>query len=213
MVDRKGLTPYLTAMSLLPIVNIPDPILRTRSKPVERFDEPFQKFLDDLADTMYDAPGIGIAAIQVGEPLRVFVVDCTERSKKEEESEDGKPIRKSESAAETEDEEEERNPIFLINPEIVSFSEERKVYEEGCLSIPDYFADVERPSDCTIKFLDRHGKEQVMDAGGLESVCIQHEYDHLNGVLFVDYISKLKRDMVIRKFTKMAKQNGTKFIG
>ena len=198
-------------MSILPIVNIPDPILRGRSKPVERFDDQLQTFLDDMLETMYDAPGIGLAAVQVGEPLRIFTVDCSHRSEEEEKSEDNKPIRSSDSN--DANDEEFRDPIFLINPEIVAFTDESKVYEEGCLSIPDYFADVERPAGCTVKYLDREGKEQLLEADGLLSVCLQHEYDHLNGVLFVDHISKLKRDMVIRKFTKIAKQNGTKFIG
>ena len=198
-------------MSILPIVNIPDPILRGRSKPVERFDDQLQTFLDDMLETMYDAPGIGLAAVQVGEPLRIFTVDCSHRSEEEEKFEDNKPIRSSDSN--DANDEEFRDPIFLINPEIVAFTDESKVYEEGCLSIPDYFADVERPAGCTVKYLDREGKEQLLEADGLLSVCLQHEYDHLNGVLFVDHISKLKRDMVIRKFTKIAKQNGTKFIG
>jgi len=193
-------------MSVLPIVKIPDPILRAESKPVERIDDELRAFLDNMLETMYDAPGIGLAAIQVGEPIRVFTVDCSKRSEEEDEAEDGEPRR-------GETNEQDRDPIFLINPEIVSFSDERSVYEEGCLSIPDYYAEVERPAECTVKYLDRDGKEQLLQADGLLSVCLQHEFDHLNGVLFLDHISKLKRDMVIRKFTKIARQNGTKFIG
>lgn len=184
-------------MSILPIVKIPDPILRVVSKPVERVDDQLRSFLDSMLETMYDAPGIGLAAIQVGEPIRVFTIDCAERA-----SEEGE-----------EDQEPKREPIFLINPEILSYSDDRNTYEEGCLSIPDYYAEVERPAQCTIKYLDRDGREQILDAGGILATCVQHEYDHLNGVLFLDHISKLKRDMVIRKFTKIAKQNDTKFIG
>lgn len=192
-------------MSILPIVKLPDPILRVESKPIERVDDELGAFIDKMLETMYDAPGIGLAAIQVGEPLRVFTVDCSERSKKEEDA-DGEPQR-------GEADEETRDPIIFINPEIVARSDEGNVYEEGCLSIPDYYADVERPASITIKYLDRDGKEQVLDADGLLATCIQHEFDHLNGTLFIDHISKLKRDMVIRKFTKIAKQNGTSFIG
>ena len=186
-------------MSILPIVKIPDPILRVESKPVERVDDDLRRFLDSMLETMYDAPGIGLAAIQVGEPIRVFTVDCAERA----EQEDG----------EEEQADPPREPICLINPEIVATTDERSVYEEGCLSIPDYYAEVERPAGCTIKYLDRDGKEQMLEADGILATCIQHEYDHLNGVLFIDYLSKLKRDMVFKKFNKIAKQNGTKFIG
>lgn len=193
-------------MSVLPIVKIPDPILRVRSKPVERVDDALRAFLDNMLETMYDAPGIGLAAVQVGEPLRIFTVDCATRAEDEEAAGDGEPQRGDTPV-------EERNPIFLINPEIVAVSDTPSVYEEGCLSIPEYYADVERPAGCTVKFLDRDGKEQVMEADGLLSTCIQHEMDHLDGKLFIDHISKLKRDMVIRKFTKAAKQNGTRFIG
>ena len=207
-VDRYRFTAYLTAMSILPIVHIPDPVLRRESKPVERVDDELRKFLDDMLETMYDAPGIGLAAVQVGEPLRIFTVDCAQRADDEEASEDGEPIRRS-----AEDAEAHRDPIFLINPEIVAWSDERNVYEEGCLSIPDYYADVERPAACTVEYTDRDGQRQTLEADGLLATVIQHEYDHLNGVLFIDHISKLKRDMVIRKFTKIAKQSGKKFIG
>lgn len=193
-------------MTILPIVNIPDPILRVESKPVERVDDALRAFVDNMLDTMYDAPGIGLAAVQVGEPIRVFTVDCSKRAEDEKGADDNDPQR-------GETEEEHRSPIILINPEIVSFGDAGSIYEEGCLSIPEYYAEVERPSTCTIKYLDQDGKEQLLEADGLLSTCIQHEYDHLNGVLFIDHISKLKRDMVIRKFTKTAKQNGTKFIG
>lgn len=198
LVDPLTPNDYLNAMSLLPIVKIPDPILRANSKPVERVDDELRKFLDSMLETMYDAPGIGLAAIQVGEPIRVVTVDCAERADDEETDELLPP---------------KREPIFLINPEIITVSDTPNVYEEGCLSIPDYYADVERPEACTVKYLDYDGKEQVLEANGILATCLQHEIDHLNGVLFLDHISKLKRDMVIKKFTKIAKQNGTSFLG
>jgi len=190
---------------ILPIVKLPDPILRVNSKPVERVDDELRSFLDSMLETMYAAPGIGLAAIQTGEPLRVVTIDCAKRSDDEEDG-DGKPQR-------GETEEAERDPIFLINPEIVAVGDATSTYEEGCLSIPDYFADVERPANCTVRYLDRDGKEQLLEADGLLSVCVQHEIDHLNGILFIDHISRLKRDMVVRRFTKIAKQNGTRFLG
>ena len=185
-------------MSIRPIVNIPDPILRQVSKPVERFDEDLHKLLDDMLETMYDAPGIGLAAIQLAIPLRIFTVDVTPRAKEsnDEDGEEATPPPKP-------------NPICLINPEIVKTGDDLSTYEEGCLSIPDYYAEVERPATCTIKYFDRNGKEQYLDADDILATCVQHEYDHLQGTLFIDHISKLKRDMVIKKFTKIAKQKKT----
>lgn len=188
-------------MAVRDIIKIPDPILRKVSKPVERVDSALLKLLDDMAETMYEAPGIGLAGIQIAEPLQVVVVDCEQRASEEEEGEE--PNRESQLEA------DQRNPIFLINPEIVSFSDTPSVYEEGCLSIPEYFAEVERPAGCTVKYIDREGKAQILEADGLLSTCLQHEIDHLNGKLFIDYLSKLKRTMVIKKFTKLAKQNGS----
>jgi peptide deformylase len=133
-----------------------------------------------MLETMYDAPGIGLAAIQVGEPLRMLVIDLAKEGEK--------PA-----------------PQVFINPEIVASGDERSVYEEGCLSIPDYYAEVERPATVRVKYLDRDGKLQEVDAEGLLATCLQHEIDHLNGVLFIDHISKLKRDMVVKKFKKLAK--------
>ena len=162
-------------MTIMPLVLLPDPILREVSKPVERVDESVRKFADSMLETMYEAPGIGLAAIQVGEPIRMLVVDIAK---------DDQP----------------KNPRVFINPEIVSTGDDASVYEEGCLSIPDYYADVERPATVTVRSLDRQGKEQVTEADGLLATVLQHEIDHLNGVLFIDHISKLKRDMVIKKF-------------
>ncbi|MEM7068043.1 MAG: peptide deformylase [Pseudomonadota bacterium] len=188
-------------MAIREIIKVPDAKLREVSKPVERIDADLLKFLDDMADTMYDAPGIGLAAIQVAEPLRVLVVDCDEREAREE---DEGEIDRDKKAAE-----DLRNPIFMINPEIVVTSEIPSTYQEGCLSIPEYYADVDRPESCTVKYLDRDGKEQIIEANGLLSTCVQHEIDHLNGKLFIDLLSKLKRDRVIKKFTKIAKQSGS----
>ena len=135
-----------------------------------------------------------LAAVQVGEPLRIFTVDCSKRAEDEEEAGDGKPIRESDAEDSTKPEEEERDPIFLINPEnSFPFPMNAVSMKKGCLSIPDYYADVERPAACTIKYIDRDGKDQVLEADGLLATVIQHEFDHLNGVLFVDHISKLKR--------------------
>ena len=201
--DRVMMFSYVGGMAKLDIIKIPDARLREVSKPVERIDEALLKFLDDMAETMYEAPGIGLAAIQVAEPLRVLVVDCDQRSKSEEE--------RIEAAGEEDRavSEASRNPIFMINPEIVAFSDIPSTYEEGCLSIPDYFAEVERPQSCHIRYVDRSGQQQLLEADGLLSTCVQHEVDHLNGKLFIDLMSKLKREMVIRKFTKLAKQSGS----
>ena len=168
-------------MSIKPLVLLPDPVLRQASLPVERVDEALRGLARDMLDTMYDAPGIGLAAIQVGEPIRMLVIDLSK-------------------------EDEPKAPQLFINPEILQRSDERSIYEEGCLSIPDYYAEVERPAAVRAKFLDADGKEQEIEAEGLLATCLQHEIDHLNGVLFIDHISKLKRDMVVRKFKKLAKE-------
>ncbi|MDA4846282.1 peptide deformylase [Hoeflea poritis] len=170
-------------MTIKSLVLLPDPVLRAKSEPIEDVGEDVQTLADDMLETMYDAPGIGLAAIQVGIPRRLLVVDCSK-------------------------EDEEKNPIVVINPEIVASSDERSTYEEGCLSIPDYYAEVERPAQVTVEYVDREGKKQRIEADGLLATCLQHEIDHLNGVLFIDHISKLKRDMVIKKFTKLAKSRG-----
>jgi peptide deformylase len=167
-------------MSLHDIVLLPDPMLRQTSKPVSSVDKGVRKLFDDMLETMYDAPGIGLAAIQIGVPQRLVVIDL---------SKDG----------------EERNPLFMANPEIVSVSEGVSDYEEGCLSIPDFYEMVTRPSEVKVRFFDFHGEAKEVIAGGILATCIQHEVDHLNGVLFIDYISKLKRDRVVKKFTKAQK--------
>ncbi|MCQ4631442.1 peptide deformylase [Shinella sp. CPCC 100929] len=174
-------------MTIKPLIILPDPILRQVSKPIETVDSEVKKLADDMLETMYDAPGIGLAAIQIGVARRMLVLDV---------SKDG----------------EDKAPLVFINPEVVASSDTRSVYEEGCLSIPDYYAEVERPAAITVKHLDRDGKEQLTEADGLLATCLQHEIDHLNGVLFIDHISKLKREIVIRKFTKAAKLRGSKAI-
>ncbi|SIQ69022.1 peptide deformylase [Rhizobium sp. RU20A] len=174
-------------MTIKPIIIIPDPLLKQVSEPIATVDDTVRRLADDMLETMYDAPGIGLAAIQIGVPRRMLVVDV---------SKDG----------------EDKQPLVVINPTILKSSDERSVYEEGCLSIPDYYAEVERPATLTVEFVDRDGKMQTIDADGLLATCLQHEIDHLNGTLFIDHISKLKRDMVIRKFTKASKTRGAKAI-
>ena len=150
---------------------------------MERIDDDVRRFADQMLATMYEAPGIGLAAIQVGVPRRIIVLDVAQR----------------------EDETAERDPVVMINPEILTFSDETVVREEGCLSIPEYYAEVERPAELRVRFLDRDGKPREIEATGVLATCVQHEVDHLNGKLFIDYLSKLKRDMVIKKFAKQAK--------
>lgn len=164
-------------MAIRKILTAPDPRLREISKPVERVDDELRVLMDDMLETMYDAPGIGLAAIQVGVPLRVIVMDLA-------------------------GEEEEPAPQYFVNPEIIDPSDEQAVYQEGCLSVPEYFDDVERPARCRVKFLDYHGEEKILDAEGLLATCIQHEMDHLEGVLFIDHLSRLKRDRVLKKLKK-----------
>ncbi len=167
-------------MSIKPLIILPDPVLRQVSKPIERVDAPLRRLADDMLETMYDAPGIGLAAIQIGEPLRLLVIDLAKEG-------------------------EEPAPHVFINPEILEKADARSVYEEGCLSIPDYYAEVERPATVRVRYLDRDGKAREMEAEGLMATCLQHEIDHLDGVLFIDHISKLKRDMVVKKFKKLAR--------
>ena len=163
------------------IVITPDPILRKESAPIEKVDNDLRKLLDDMLETMYAAPGIGLAAVQIGILKRLIVIDISK-------------------------DKEKKNPLFLINPEIVSKSKNTSMYEEGCLSLPGHFAEIERPSECQINFLDYNGKKKEITAKGLLSTCIQHEVDHLNGILFIDYLSKLKKDMIIKKLVKHKKE-------
>ena len=168
-------------MAIRPIIVLPDARLRLVSRPLERVDDAARKLMDDMLETMYDAPGIGLAAIQIAEPVRVVTMDLAKKDDPPE-------------------------PMCFVNPEIVWSSEEKNTHEEGCLSIPDYYEEVERPSRVRFRFLDRDGKQQELEADGLFATCIQHEIDHLNGVLFIDYLSRLKRERVTKKFAKAAKQ-------
>ncbi|MEO2039878.1 MAG: peptide deformylase [Martelella sp.] len=168
-------------MTTMPLIILPDPLLRTVSKPVERIDDDLKKFADDMLETMYEAPGIGLAAIQVGVPRRMLVLDVANRD------------------------EGEKQPMVLINPTVLHPSDERSVHQEGCLSIPEFYAEVERPANVRVRYTDLAGKEQEIEADGLLATCLQHEIDHLDGALFIDYLSRLKRDRVIKKFTKAAK--------
>ena len=168
-------------MSQRKIVIEPDPILRKKSEMLETVDDELRALLDDMLETMYAAPGIGLAAVQVGILKRLIVIDISK-------------------------DKEKKNPLFLINPEIISLSKKTSVYEEGCLSLPGHFAEIERPAECQIKFIDYNGKEKELKANGLLATCIQHEVDHLNGVLFIDYLSKLKKDMIVKKLIKHKKE-------
>lgn len=170
-------------MALLPIIETPDPRLKTVSTPVEAIDAALQTLIDDMFETMYDAPGIGLAAIQVGVPKRLLVIDLQEKDE-----ETGETI---------------REPRVFINPEILEESEELSVYNEGCLSVPEQYADVARPAVIKAKWLDRDGTEHIEMLDGLLATCLQHEMDHLEGILFIDHLSKLKRDMLIKKLGKL----------
>jgi peptide deformylase len=174
-------------MALREIIILPDKQLRLVSKPIEKVTAEIRTLADDMLETMYDAPGIGLAAIQVAQPLRLITMDLAKKD------ENGETTPK---------------PRVFINPEIIAKSEETSIYEEGCLSIPEYYEEVERPARVRVRFTDLDGKVHEEDAEGLYATCIQHEIDHLNGVLFVDYLSKLKRDRVMKKFSKIAKRAG-----
>ena len=173
------------AMSLLPIIEIPDPTLRAQSAPVESVTDEITRLIGDMFETMYQAPGIGLAAVQVAVPRRLLVIDL-----QEPEEEEGEPVRK---------------PFVFINPEIVQRSDERQLYNEGCLSIPDQYAEIERPASVRAQWIDEKGQRQEGEFGGLMAVCLQHEVDHLNGILFIDHLSRLKRDMVVKKVLKARK--------
>jgi peptide deformylase len=167
-------------MATLPIITLPNPLLRKRSAAVERIDAELGKLADDMLETMYAAPGVGLAAVQVGVPRRLIVIDAAK-------------------------EDHPSAPLVLVNPEIVALGQDVRLHEEGCLSIPDERIEIERPASLTVRFLDRDGKPQELAADGLLATVIQHEIDHLNGKLIIDYLSRLKRDIVIRRFKKLAK--------
>jgi peptide deformylase len=179
-IDPKRAASYLSGMAKLDIITLPDPLLRKASAPVERVDAELLRLADDMLETMYAAPGVGLAAVQVGVPRRLIVLDTSK-------------------------DEDARQPLVLVNPEIVSLGSEMRLHEEGCLSIPDVRVEIERPSVVTVRYLDRAGKRQEMAADGLLATAIQHEVDHLNGRLIIDFLSRLKRDIIVRRFKKQAK--------
>ena len=168
-------------MALRKILTEPNKILRKKSLLVKEVNKEIQNLMDDMLQTMYAAPGIGLAAIQVGVPKRVIVMDIAR---------DNEP----------------KKPMYFINPEIVAKSKNNSTYEEGCLSVPGQFAEIERPDQCHIKYLDYHGKKRELKANGLLATCIQHEMDHLQGILFIDYLSKLKKTMIVKKLSKQKKE-------
>jgi peptide deformylase len=167
-------------MTIKKILTEPDPFLRQKSKKVEIVDNDTRSLIDDMLDTMYAAPGIGLAAIQIGVPKRVIVIDLSRSDEK-------------------------KNPLHFVNPEIITNSNINASYEEGCLSVPGQFAEINRPDKCKVKFLDYNGREQILEAEGLLATCIQHEIDHLEGILFIDYLSKLKKTMIVKKLSKQKK--------
>jgi peptide deformylase len=173
--------PYLSRMARRDIIQLPNPLLKSVSKPVKKITADVHRLMDDMLETMYAAPGIGLAAVQIGEPRRVVVVDLAK-------------------------EDEPRRPRFFINPEIVWSSPETSEHEEGCLSIPEVFDTVSRPAAVKVQFLDREGEPRELDCDGLLATCLQHEIDHLNGILFIDHLSRLKRDRIVRKFAKAARR-------
>ena len=173
-------------MALLPIIETPDPVLRQISTPVEEVTDELRKLIDDMFETMYAAPGIGLAAIQVGVPKRLLVIDL-----QEPEEEGGEPV---------------REPLVFINPEVLEASDTLQVYSEGCLSVPDMYAEVERPDHIRARWLDRDGKVHEEELDGMLATCLQHEMDHLEGILFIDHLSRLKRDMILRKLAKARKE-------
>jgi len=168
-------------MALRQILTEPNKILREKSVKVEQVDGDIRKLMDDMLETMYAAPGIGLAAIQVGIPKRVIVLDIARKD-------------------------EPKNPMFFINPEVIEKSQNNFTYEEGCLSVPGQFAEIDRPDKCHIKYLDYYGKPQEIKSEGMLATCIQHEMDHLEGILFIDYLSKLKRSMITKKLSKQKKE-------
>jgi peptide deformylase len=172
-------------MAILEILEAPDPRLRVTSTPVDGVDDELRTLIGDMFETMYAAPGIGLAAVQVGVPKRVLVIDL-----QEEEDEDGKPV---------------RTPLVFINPEILEPAEDQSIYNEGCLSVPDQYAEVERPATCRARWLDSDGVQHDERIEGMLATCLQHEMDHLQGILFIDHLSRLKRDIILKKLAKARK--------
>ena len=179
-------------MALREILTEPNKLLREKSLAVEKVDEDLQKLMNDMLETMYAAPGIGLAAIQIGVPKRVIVLDIEWRNKSE--------------STNDEKQEERKNPMYFVNPEIISKSINNSTYEEGCLSVPGQFAEIARPDKCHVKYLDYYGQPKELVAEGTLATCIQHEIDHLEGILFIDYLSKLKKSMIVKKLAKQKEQ-------
>ena len=179
-------------MALREILTEPNKLLREKSLAVEKVDEDLQKLMNDMLETMYAAPGIGLAAIQVGVPKRVIVLDINWQNKSESTNDEKQVVRK--------------NPMHFVNPEIITKSANNSIYEEGCLSVPGQFAEIERPDKCHIKYLDYYGQPKELVAEGMIATCIQHEMDHLEGILFIDYLSKLKKSMIVKKLLKQKEQ-------
>ena len=167
-------------MTIKKILTEPDPFLRQKSVKVDEVNDEIRSLMDDMLETMYDAPGIGLASIQIGFPKRVIVIDLSR-------------------------DDEKKNPFYFVNPEIITNSDNNAAYEEGCLSVPGQFAEINRPDKCKVKYLDYNGNEKILDAEGLLATCIQHEIDHLEGILFIDHLSKLKKSMIIKKLSKQKK--------
>ena len=189
-------------MTIRPIIEVPDARLKTVSQPVAEVCDETRALMDDMLETMYDANGIGLAAIQIGVASRIIVMDISPSQKdadKESDDETGSKDRYDLSGLEDE------GPRFFVNPEIVWTSDEMNNYQEGCLSVPGFYDDVERPAQCRVKFLDYHGVEQEIDCDGLLATCIQHELDHLNGIVFLDHLSRLKRQMILKKIRKASR--------
>ena len=181
-------------MTIQKILTEPNKILREKSLRVENVDKDIQRLMDDMLETLYAAPGIGLAAIQVGVAKRVIVMDISRDRDRDK------------------DKEPKKNPMYFVNPEIVWKSEDKFTYEEGCLSVPNQFAEIDRPKQCHVKHLDYNGQPQELKADGLLSTCIQHEIDHLEGILFIDYLSKLKKEMIIKKLSKQTKDNVERIV-
>ena len=184
-------------MAIRDILEAPDPRLKTISKPVESFDDDLRSHVDDMFETMYAAHGIGLAAIQVGEPLRLLVIDL------QEEDPDAAPVECNHDGTSHTHQPVKNDPRVFVNPEILDPSGELKSYQEGCLSVPEIYADVERPAHCRVRWQDLDGNSHEEEMSGMLAVCIQHEMDHLNGILFIDHLSRLKRNMALKKLKKL----------
>ena len=184
-------------MAIREILEVPDPRLKEISRPVETFDAELKTLVEDMFETMYDAPGIGLAAIQVGVPLRVLVIDL------QPDDPDAEPEVCNHGGHQHTHQPTKREPRIFINPEILDPSEEHTVYQEGCLSVPEIYADVERPSTCRVRYQDLEGQTHEEQMEGMMATCLQHEMDHLEGILFIDHLSRLKRQMALKKLDKL----------